>query len=93
MHILLIRVDLHLPFCHSLKEKRHIIKPLLNTLRQDFNISASEVENHDVWQTATLAIVAVGGMREALERMEREVIALLDSQGEAEVAEFSREWL
>jgi uncharacterized protein YlxP (DUF503 family) len=93
MHLLLLRVELHLPFCHSLKEKRGIIKPLLNDLRADFNISVAEIDHHDVWQSSALAIVGVSGLREALERMERQVVEHLDTLEGVQVGEIAREWL
>lgn len=51
--------DLYLPGVASLKEKRSIIKPLLKRLRDQFNISASEVDYQDVHQSARIAVVLV----------------------------------
>jgi hypothetical protein len=34
--------DLHLPGCHSLKEKRGTLKPLTAALRQRLNVSVAE---------------------------------------------------
>jgi uncharacterized protein YlxP (DUF503 family) len=53
------RLQLHLPGCGSLKEKRARLKPLLARLHREFNVAAAEVDLHDVWQSAALAIVAV----------------------------------
>ena len=93
MHILLLQVELYLPECHSLKDKRHVIKPLLNELRRDFNISAAETDHHDEWQHAQIAVVAVGNLREALERTDREVLTLLETHASAQVSQVHREWL
>ena len=43
----------------SLKDKRQIVKSLLAHLRADFNVSASEVADHDVWRRAVLGIAVV----------------------------------
>jgi uncharacterized protein len=53
------RLQLHLPGCGSLKEKRGLLKPLLARVHREFNVAAAEVELQDVWQSAGLAIVAV----------------------------------
>ena len=53
------RLHLYLPGVASLKEKRSIIKPLLNQLRRRFEVAAAEVDHQDVWQTADIAVVAV----------------------------------
>ena len=52
-------LHLHLAGVFSLKEKRSLIKPLLNQLRRRFEVAAAEVGNNDTWQTADVAIVIV----------------------------------
>ncbi len=52
-------VDLYLPGVMSLKEKRGLIKSMLAKMRQTFNVSAAEVEHHDTWQSARIAISTV----------------------------------
>jgi uncharacterized protein YlxP (DUF503 family) len=65
-------VDLHLPGNGSLKGKRSILKPLLLRLRKEFNLAAAEVDYHDVWQSAQIALVSVstdaGHLQALLER-------------------------
>ena len=54
-------VELHLPDVGSLKGKRHVLKGLKDKLRQRFEISVAEVDHHDAWQRATLAVAYVSG--------------------------------
>ncbi len=63
MTIGLLTVELHIEEANSLKDKRQVLKSLLAHLRSEFNISATEVGDHDVWRTATvgIAIVATDG--------------------------------
>lgn len=68
-----LRLYLHGVF--SLKEKRSILKPLLNQLRRKFEVAAAEVGHHDVWQTADIAIVAVANES-------NHVYAVLDKAGQ-----------
>ncbi len=56
-----LRVRLLLRDAHSLKEKRSVIRSLKAHLRNKFNVAVSEVDHHDVWQTAELGLVTVGG--------------------------------
>jgi Uncharacterized protein conserved in bacteria len=46
--------DLHLPGCHSLKEKRGTLKPLTAALRQRLNVSVAETGHQDLWQRAEM---------------------------------------
>ena len=55
-----LKFRLHLRDCHSLKEKRRVIKSLKDTLSNKFNISVAETDEQDVWQTAEIGIAAVG---------------------------------
>ena len=68
-------VELHLPGKRSLKEKRSAIKPLLQRLRKEFNLSTAEVEHHEVWQSSQIVLVTVstdaGHAQRLLERAVR----------------------
>lgn len=52
-------LDLRLPTAGSLKEKRRIVKSVTEHLRNNFNVSVAEVDHHDVWGAAQIAIVCV----------------------------------
>jgi len=53
-------LKLYLPGAVSLKDKRQIIKSLLQKSRNKFNIAAAEVDAQDYLQTAVIAVVTVG---------------------------------
>jgi uncharacterized protein YlxP (DUF503 family) len=61
MKIIVGLLTLHLQFDHiiSLKDKRHTIKPMINRLHRQFNISIAEVDHQDIWNSADLAVVFV----------------------------------
>ena len=54
-------VEIHLPDVGSLKGKRRALKGLKEKLRHRFAISVAEVDHHDSWQRATLALACVSG--------------------------------
>jgi uncharacterized protein len=53
-------IQLYIPECHSLKEKRSIVKSILAKSRNQYHVSAAEVDYMDVWQTALLGFSAIG---------------------------------
>ncbi len=55
----IISVELYLPQVRSLKEKRSILKSLIQKIRNSFNVSISEVDYHDKWQRAALGVGVV----------------------------------
>lgn len=52
-------VELHIPDVQSLKGKRQILSSLTTRLRNRFNISVAEIDDHDLWQKAILGIAHV----------------------------------
>jgi hypothetical protein len=59
MVIGVIELTLHLPGCHSLKDKRQVITSLVPRVRQRFEVAIAEVEEHDRWQLARLGVSCV----------------------------------
>jgi len=64
-----LQVELHLPACHSLKEKRFTLQGLKTRLRNRFNVSVAEVDQLDNCSCATLAIAYVANERAQVERV------------------------
>jgi uncharacterized protein YlxP (DUF503 family) len=52
-------IELHLPDVDSLKGKRHVLKGLKERVRARFEVAVAEVDHHDIWQRATLAVACV----------------------------------
>ncbi len=44
---------------HSLKDKRHLVKSLLDKVRQRYHAAAAEVDCQDVWQQAVIGVAVV----------------------------------
>ena len=54
----LLTIELHVPGSQSLKDKRAVLRRVKDRLKK-FNVAVSEVEHHDLWQRAALAVVTV----------------------------------
>ena len=72
-------VELHIPGCHSLKEKRGVLKSLLARIRREFNVSAAEVDLHDVWQSATVGLAIVSTANGHAERSLEGVVRWIEN--------------
>lgn len=88
-----LRIELRLPTCHSLKDKRAVIKPIVEGARRRFSVASAEVARQDSWQRAQLGVAAVasaeGRVCEILDRVERFVWSF----PEVEVLECSRHFV
>jgi len=59
MNVGVCTVKLRLPENLSLKGKRRVLKSITAQVRNKFNVSVAEVDDHDLWQLATLGICCV----------------------------------
>ena len=78
MHLAITTWDLHLPGCHSLKEKRSVLKPLTSGLRRTLNVSVAETGHQDLWQRAEVVCAAVGSDRGVVEEILRAADRLVE---------------
>jgi uncharacterized protein YlxP (DUF503 family) len=70
----LLTIELFIPGSQSLKEKRMVLRRIKDRVKK-FNIAVSEVEHHDLWQRAGIAVVTVSTDRA---HAERELAAVAD---------------
>jgi uncharacterized protein YlxP (DUF503 family) len=63
-------LELHLPHARSLKEKRQVVRSLIDRMHARYRVSVAETAHHDLHQRAEIGIAAVG-------RSEREIDELL----------------
>jgi len=77
MVIGLLTLEIFLPDSRSLKNKRSQLRPLMERLRRNWNVSVTEVENRDAWQRASVAIASINtesaGAHHTLEKIVRHV--------------------
>lgn len=52
-------IYLEIPGARSLKEKRRVLRSVVDRVRHEFNVSIAEVAQQDSWQRATLGVVCV----------------------------------
>lgn len=68
MHVAALTIEIHIPGCHSLKQKRGRLKPLLARLHKEFNISTAEVGGNDNHTFAVIACVMVSNDHKHVQR-------------------------
>ena len=92
MYVAVIRIELHIPSSRSLKEKRAVLKPIVEGLRHRFSLSVAETGFQDKWQRAEVGVAVVsataGHAQEVVESVERWVW----SRPDIEISRFETEW-
>ena len=59
MHVAVVRIELHIPAARSLKEKRAVVKPVIEGIRHRFSLSVAETDYQDKWQRAEIGVAVV----------------------------------
>lgn len=93
MHVLATRLDLYLPACHSLKEKRSTLRPVVDGMRNRFPVSVAETDHQDQWQRAELGVVVVASSEQRAVEMIDDVERFVWSRPDIEVSSSERSWM
>ncbi len=93
MTVGVLRLTLYLHENHSLKGKRSIVRTIKARVRNKFNVSIAEAEDHDMWQRAVLGISQVGTDEPFVDRALREVVQCIDDMQIVELGEERLEFL
>ena len=87
MFVGVLQVELAIPGSFSLKEKRHVLKGLLERLRRDFAVSAAEVDRQDVWNSAIVGVAFVSNDARHAESHLQKVLNALERARDCSVAD------
>jgi len=75
MPIAHLNLELRIEGSHSLKDRRQLLRSLKDRLRASFNVSVAEIDPTDLWQSATVGVVAISSSRDYLEGLMKKVEA------------------
>jgi uncharacterized protein YlxP (DUF503 family) len=84
-------VELALPGTRCLKDKRRIIKGLMDRVRREFNVAIAEVARQDSRQHAVLGIAAVANERVHVDTVLAAVLRRLAVDEEAVLGDYDLE--
>ncbi len=92
MHTAIVQVELHIPSSRSLKEKRAVIKPIVEGIRSRFSLSVAEVGFQDKWQRALIGVAVVSGSYRHAADVVDTVERWVWSRPDVEVSRFEADW-
>jgi uncharacterized protein YlxP (DUF503 family) len=93
MVIGICRLELMIRENHSLKEKRRIVKQIVDRVKHRFNVSIAEVGNNDLWQSAELGICMVSNDRRFTNQALDKIVDFIESMTSADVIKSEMEIL
>lgn len=86
-------IELLVTDSNSLKDKRQVVKSLIDRVRNRFNVSISEVEHQDLWRRAVLGIACVATDQQFASTVLNKVIELVEGEPRVVVASCQMEML
>lgn len=85
--------ELHLPAARSLKEKRRVVKSLVEKIHRRYRVSVAETGFQDLHQRAEIAIAAVANGEGEINQLMQQLRAIIDGEEEALVTFWEPQFL
>ncbi len=93
VHVGLLLLTIEIPSAMSLKDKRRVLRSLMERARRELRVSIAEVGFQNSLRSATLALAFVGNSRAVIEKARAEAELLLSDDPRVSTLEVSWEWL
>ncbi len=78
-------IELHVHGSQSLKQKRGVVRSIVQRLRTRFNLSVAEVGGQDTWQRVSLGLAIAGSNEMVLRRQLEKALGFIEDLHLAEV--------
>jgi uncharacterized protein YlxP (DUF503 family) len=88
-----LTVELFLGEANSLKEKRRVVKGIIDRIKSRFNVSVAEVGEQDTWQRCILGISFVSCEQAHVHRALAAVVRFIEAQGTVFITDYRTELL
>lgn len=93
MFVMALRCDLRFPQAQSLKEKRQLLRPLVDGARAKFDVSVAETDHQNSWQRCELGFALVSGEPRMVEAQAELIERFIWQANGVEVLEIERTWV
>ena len=94
MNVGVCKIRLRLPDNLSLKDKRRVLKSITARVGNKFNVSVAEVDDHDLWQSATLGICCVSNNKRYTNEVLSKIVGfVIEGRFEVEILDYEIEIL
>ena len=91
MTIGILKIELRIPESRSLKDKRRRVKSIKDKIHHSFNVSVSEIGNHDTLNRASLAVAQVGRDKRSVNSNLSRVMRMIEENRQVELLNYHLE--
>ena len=79
------RLDMRIHGSNSLKQKRQVLRQIIDRTKNKFNIAIAEVGDNDLWQSAKLGFAVVGNEGRHVNSMMDKIARFIEDLNTAEI--------
>jgi len=76
----ILELEMRLSSSNSLKDKRSILKSLISRIRNNFNVSVSEIGYQDMWQSTTVGIAFITTEKSFAQRVLSRIMKFVEKE-------------
>ncbi len=85
------RMELSLEGAFSLKDKRQIVKSIIERLKARYNASIAEVDLNDTWKNAVIGVSCVSNDAKHIDSMLNNIVNFVENDGRAVLFNYNTE--
>lgn len=78
MYVAAAKISLHIPASQSLKDRRRVLRSLVDRTRQKFGAAVAEVGGQDTWQVAAVGVSVVSSNASHAQEMLDQVVSFIE---------------
>lgn len=87
----ILKVNLYINDVFSLKEKRQVIKSIIERTRVKFKISIAEISQNDLWNNSVIGTSVVSNDKDIVENLMKSIIDFIEYDGRVEIVNIEKE--
>nr|WP_286725211.1 DUF503 domain-containing protein [Pelotomaculum sp. PtaB.Bin117] len=84
----ILTVELFIGEVHSLKEKRKVLKSVIDRIKKRFNVSIAEIGEQDIWQRSTLGLSMISNEQAYVHKVFAAVVKFIETQGMLTITDY-----
>ncbi len=87
----LMQIEIRIEDSFTLKDKRRVLKSLIERTKRNFNVSIAEVDNNEIVNFATLGLSAVSNSTRFIDEVFDKILGYLENNFNIEIIKAKRE--
>lgn len=93
MCVVTARVEIIIGYSKSLKDKRRVVKSVIERISRRFNVSIAEIEDQDILQLGVIGIACISSSYDFSKKQINSVIRFIENDGRFEIGRIETEAL